>query len=48
MRDRRSTSRRGLLLCVAAALFVVVIQTASAGSTAVIDGATANGLCTTS
>jgi lantibiotic leader peptide-processing serine protease len=51
MRERRSAVRRGRrsLLGVAAVLcFIAVIQTASAGTAAVIDGATANGLCTTS
>ncbi|HEU0246378.1 MAG TPA: S8 family serine peptidase [Gaiellaceae bacterium] len=44
-----SRRRGGRLSGVAAALlFVVVIQSASAESTAVIDGATAAGLCTTS
>jgi lantibiotic leader peptide-processing serine protease len=41
--------RSGLFVAAVAALFVaVVIQSASAESTAVIDGATAAGLCTTS
>jgi lantibiotic leader peptide-processing serine protease len=51
MREKRIASRRGrrsVFGLAAALLFVVLIQTASAGTTAVIDGATAAGLCTTS
>jgi subtilisin family serine protease len=42
-RGRRSLFGAAVVLC-----FIAVIQTASAGTAAVIDGATANGLCTTS
>jgi lantibiotic leader peptide-processing serine protease len=42
-RGRRSLFGFAAVLC-----FIAVIQTASAGTTAVIDGATAAGLCTTS
>lgn len=42
-RGRRSLFGVAVVLC-----FIAVIQTASAGTSAVIDGATASGLCTTS
>ncbi len=51
MRHRRLALRGGrpsALVVAAALVFVVLIQTASAGTTAEIDGATAAGLCTTS
>jgi lantibiotic leader peptide-processing serine protease len=51
MREKRRAVRRGRrsLFGVAVVLcFIAVIQTASAGTSAVIDGATAAGLCTTS